>query len=423
MKNVLVFPCGSEIGLEIYRSLAFSSYVKLIGASSVDDHGKFIYEKYVGNLPFLDSKEIIPALRKVVIENAIDVIYPTMDSVINKLKQNESKLGCKVISSEVGTTDICSSKIKTYKRLKNVIKVPIVYPSIKDIITYPVFIKPDKGYGTRGVYKADNKEETVGFLYRNKGIKFVITEYLPGNEYTIDCFTDRNGNLRFFGPRVRTRIRNGISVNTKPIMNNLLFGKIAQKINQAISFRGSWFFQLREDKKQELTLLEIASRLGGSSTLYRNLGVNFALLSILDAFNVDIDILTNKYEIELDRALSNKFKVKLDFDTIYIDFDDCLILDHNVNIELIKFIYKSINEKKRIILITKHERDLSYSLKKYRLTELFDEIIIIDSTEEKYKYMVRKDAIFIDDSFSERRTVYEKLGLPVFSLDMIECLL
>lgn len=421
--NILVFPCGSEIGLEIYRSLAYSAHINLIGASSVDDHGKFRYEKYIGNLPFIDSLEIIPALRKVVMENSIDAIYPSMDFVISKLKKHENVLGCKVISSEADTTDICLSKTKTYDRLKEHIKVPIIYPSIKEIKTYPVFIKPDVGYGTRSAYKLNNEKEASNFLSENKNIKYVITEYLPGNEYTVDCFTDRNDKLRFIGPRVRNRIRNGISVNTKPVAENFLFKEFAHKIAQVIRFRGAWFFQVKEDKDKNLTLLEIAARIGGSSGLYRNIGVNFALLSVYDAYNLDVDIITNQYDIELDRALSNKFKLNLVYNTIYIGYNDCLILNQKVNTELINFLYKSLNENKHIVLITKHKEDLSSSLKKYRLLDLFDEIIILDFTDEKYKYLTEKNAIFIDGSFSERKMINDKLGLPVFSPDMVESLL
>ena len=421
--KILVFPCGSEIGLEIYRSLAFSSHIDLFGASSTDDHGKFVYEKYIGNLPFIDAENIIYYLRKIIQENRIDAIYPTMDSVIRKLKYYEKELGCKVISSEVNTTKICFSKSKTYKHVNKYIKVPLVYSSIEKIKSYPVFIKPDVGYGTRDVCMADNEATAVNFIFKNEGKKLLITEYLPGVEYTVDCFTDRYGELRFVGPRVRSRISNGISVNSKPIDNNLEFKIIAQKISKAIEFRGAWFFQLKEDKNKKLTLLEIAARLGGSSGLYRNLGINFALLSIFDAFNIDVEILLNQYDIELDRALSNKFKLNIIFDTIYIDLDDCLLLNHKVNIELIKFLYKSINEEKHIILITKHKEDLSYTLKKYRLAELFDETINIDLSDEKFNYIVKKNAIFIDDSYHERKLINEKLGLPVFSPDMVECLL
>ena len=49
MKNVLVFPCGSEIGLEIHNALKYSKDFNLFGGSSVDDHGKYVYKNYIPN--------------------------------------------------------------------------------------------------------------------------------------------------------------------------------------------------------------------------------------------------------------------------------------------------------------------------------------------------------------------------------------
>lgn len=57
-RNILVFPCGSEIGLNIYSPVRYSTYFHLIGASSVEDHGMFIYDDYIGNLPF---KTVMPS--------------------------------------------------------------------------------------------------------------------------------------------------------------------------------------------------------------------------------------------------------------------------------------------------------------------------------------------------------------------------
>ena len=45
----------------------------------------------------------------------------------------------------------------------------------------------------------------------------IVCEYLPGEEYTVDCFSDREHGLLFAGARVRRRTRNGISVNTAPV--------------------------------------------------------------------------------------------------------------------------------------------------------------------------------------------------------------
>ena len=46
MKNVLVFPCGTEIGLEINAALRFIKFINLYGASSTDDNGRMVYENY-----------------------------------------------------------------------------------------------------------------------------------------------------------------------------------------------------------------------------------------------------------------------------------------------------------------------------------------------------------------------------------------
>ena len=88
-KNILVFPCGSEIGLEVYRSVKNSTHFNLIGASSVDDHGKFVFENYIDGIPFITDSSFIDVMKKVVAENKIDAIYPAMDAVIEILKKNE----------------------------------------------------------------------------------------------------------------------------------------------------------------------------------------------------------------------------------------------------------------------------------------------------------------------------------------------
>ncbi len=76
-QNILVFPCGSEVGLEIYRSLEGSIHFELFGASSVEDHGRFVFERYIGGLPFVTDIHFIPALREIVLRHRIDAIYPS----------------------------------------------------------------------------------------------------------------------------------------------------------------------------------------------------------------------------------------------------------------------------------------------------------------------------------------------------------
>ena len=58
-KNILVFPCGSEVGLEINKSLKDISFITLFGGSSVSDHGLWEYENYIPNIPYITDNEFI----------------------------------------------------------------------------------------------------------------------------------------------------------------------------------------------------------------------------------------------------------------------------------------------------------------------------------------------------------------------------
>ena len=132
----------------------------------------------------------------------------------------------------------------------------------------------------------------------------------------------------------------------------------------------------------------------------------------------------NDYYVELDRALENKYKTDIEFDSVYCDYDDCLILDKTkVNIELVKFLYQCINQGKKIYLLSKHDGDLEQELIDFRLDHLFDQVMHITKDSDKADYINNQKAIFIDDSNAERVNIKNKLNLPVFSPEMIDVLL
>ena len=180
-KNILVFPCGSEIALEVYRSVKNSTHFNLIGANSIDDHGMFVFENYIGGLPFITEPNFLEKFKQIIHDNNIDAVYPAMDAVIELLKSNEEFLGCKVISSPVETTQICLSKAKTYKVLKNVVKVPKTFSADALMLgvenAFPVFAKPDIGYGSRGAKKITSVEDLDAHLGMYPSC--ILSEFLP----------------------------------------------------------------------------------------------------------------------------------------------------------------------------------------------------------------------------------------------------
>lgn len=420
MKNILVFPCGSEIGLEVNRALSKSKHFKLFGASSTPDHGRFVYENYIEDVPFITGPNFIKVINDVCVRYNIDFIVPAHDSVVLSLAENASKLKAKIVTSCYDTCRLCRSKRDTYLKFDGIIPVPKIY-NIDDRIQFPVFLKPDIGQGSKGTYKATSVDDIMYHTSKDKTL--MILEYLPGNEYTIDCFTNKNGRLLFCEGRYRERINNGIT-NSSKLVNNKKFKEIAEKINSTLSFRGMWFFQVKEDLYGQFTLMEISPRIAGTMGLFRTMGVNFIELALFDQMDMNVEILFNEVDMELDKALSLKYKLMYDYENVYIDFDDTIICNGRVNTEVIKYLYQANNAEKRIILITKHRGNIIDSLEEYSIhPKLFNAIVHIKPNENKADYIKLEKSIFIDDSFSERKCVHDICKIPVFGVDAVEALI
>ena len=421
-KKVLVFPAGTEIAFEIHNALKYSKFVELYGASSVSCHAEFLFKNYIEGVPFPGDPGLIDALNKIVDEYGIDLIYPAHDSACLTLTEEQDKLHCKVVTSPIETVDTCRSKTKTYEFFKGEEFIPKTFASADDVKSYPVFCKPAVGQGSEGAMKVNDRDDLEKLLAGDE--QYVICEYLPGDEYTVDCFTDRNGKLRSALIRRRERIRSGIAVRSRIIPMEDSVMKIAEKINSKMVFSGAWFFQLKRNTEGEFRLLEISARIPGTMGTTRNLGINYPMLTIFDMLGYDIDIINNGQDVLLDRAFISRYQTSVKYDKVYLDFDDTLYLDDKVNITMISFVYQCINKGIPVILLTKHTKDIYDSLDKFRISkDLFAEIIHIEKDRDKSEYITAKDAIFIDDSFAERKNIHDKLGIPVYDLDMIESLI
>jgi predicted ATP-grasp superfamily ATP-dependent carboligase len=416
-KNVLVFPCGSEIGLEIYQSLKFSSHFHLIGGSSVEDHGIYTYDDYEGQFPFITSSDFLPFLKQFIKQRNIDIIYPTMDSVIAILKSYEKDLNCIVVGSSSDICNICNSKLETYQLLHKLVRTPVLL-DVNHIKSYPVFVKPITGYGSRGASMIKNEESLMA--YQSIYTDFLIMEYLPGDEYTIDCCSNRDAELIYVSPRIRQRIMNGISVSSIPVKDDELYDW-AFRINSKMKFTGAWFFQVKKNSEDQYVLLEVACRIAGSSGLCRAKGVNLAELSLYIAMGEPVTIIENNLYVLTDRSLNTSYRyTDLQFDNVYVDLDDTLIINQSrMNTYLISKLYEYVNSNKRLILITKHQYDLKSTLARYRISELFDQIIHLNKLQKKSDFINNPQSIFIDDSFSERKDVSEKCKIPVFSPNLL----
>ena len=421
VKNILVFPAGTEIAFEIHDALKNSKFVRLFGATSVPCHAEFVFQTCVTGLPFVDDPALIPALNRVIDAYGIDYVYPAHDSALLRFSEERDALHAKVVASARETVGICRSKTRTYRFLSGAPYLPAFYGSPDEIPGYPVFIKPAVGQGSQGARMIKDRPHLEEAL--SEGQEYTICEYLPGEELTVDCFTDRHGSLLVVSPRSRERIRAGIAVRSRNLPLTEELQSIAEDLNRRLSFNGAWFFQVKKNAAGQFRLLEIAPRIAGTMGLTRNLGINMPLLTLYNFWGIDVSLIPNREDLLLDRAFISRFQTDLSYSSVYVDFDDTLIVRGKVNAFLMMFLYQAFNQGKRLCLLTRHSTDIFSDLEKACIpASLFSEIIRLDEAGAKTDY-IAPDSIFIDDSFSERKRVRDALGIPVFDLDMVESLI
>lgn len=422
--NIMVFPCGSEVGLEIHRALKDIRFIDLYGASSVEDHGCWVYKNYISGIPYINDAAFIDKINEAVDKYNIDFIFPALDSVMTELSKHRDALHAGLLTSPDDAVQLCRSKSKTYARLAGCDFLPETFSAVEEIDSYPVIIKPAESQGAQG-FKIIESKEDLEYELSVREDEQVICEYLPGEEYTIDCFTDRNGELRYVAYRNRHRIKNGISVNSTMMQPDERIREIAEMINSKIKFRGVWFFQLKRNTNGEYRLLECATRIAGTMCVQRAAGVNLALLTVFDALDYDVDIAPQVKKVTVDRALHNLFKLDIEYDEVYLDFDDTVIVHDKVNCTVLQFVYQCVERNIPVTLLTRHETDIYADLRSYRIMpELFDHIICLPRSERKIDHVHPKQkALFIDDSFAERKAMQDAFGMTVLGVDAVEALI
>jgi hypothetical protein len=363
VKNILVYPCDTEEAREINQALGKLIHCTLFGVSGNNANlrtGAFVYRKYLGKLD-----EGLPdwskRLQEIVRKHKIEMIYPASVEAAELLMKHRDQLGVEILSAPLQTIDVCRSEIETSK-----------------------------------------------LLQQTQGTPLGISD----GEYQVCCLTDRHGQLRFSSVLGREECDSH--------MNSI--EKVSIEINARLVLRGAWSYQMQISGGL-VTGLKIILGIVPEMAICRNNGANLAALTFFDRIGHEIEVRPSSIKVDAEAYLTYHYKIDYDYDDVYMDLDDTVIVNERINPVIIAFLFQCRNEGKRVHLITKHRYELNKTLENYKIDGLFDSIFWIKHSDEKYRYMKRERAIFIDDAYSERKKVAENLGIPAFEVSAVECLI
>lgn len=210
----------------------------------------------------------------------IKLVIPTIDTELKVLANHRDafeKEGIYLVVADLSFVNICRDKRLTNQFfVESGISIPEQYE--KNKLQYPLFIKPYDGSLSKDIYLINSPEELTEKHLSNE--KFLYMEYIhpkEHDEYTVDTYYDKQGDLKCVVPRKRIFVRCG-EVNKGVTHKNKIFYFIQEKLKYIEGARGCLTMQFFFNKKTERIIgIEINPRFGGGYPLSYLAGANFPM--------------------------------------------------------------------------------------------------------------------------------------------------
>lgn len=424
--RILVFPSCSEPGLEIVRALIDQPGLEVIGGSSLPAYRdpSFLFLKTHLSVPWLGSEGFQKSFAKILRDHLIQVVFPATDALIAQLSR--TNIGdVKIIAPRPEVAEILLSKSKTYTRLKNAVPIPHIY-EVDEAVDFPAYAKPTEEAGMRGHMQVNDAEELA--IARQRGL--LVTEFLPGEEFEVNCLSDLDGNLLYSNIR-RFGRRLGGSILDSQRVEDATMTAYVESIASELRIEGPWFAQFKRNRDGMPVLMEANARIGGGSGLNRYCGVNIPLFAVKLFTGQTITKLRASGQVAVARCL--QFLVNIEpIKLVVWDLSSFLRTDDKINPKVMACLFDLKNRGIRQHLLCRAGVEIRQFLKDRKVPDVFERIIEVQKGDlSGYLGSLRRlcqrpfrQNVFVTRTFDANRQAIQK-ELPeirIVTPDVLELL-
>jgi carbamoyl-phosphate synthase large subunit len=288
-RTVLVTGAGGAAAVVLLRSLM--GRVRLVAADT-DPLAVGLYlvprERRV-LLPRGDDPEFVPQLLAQAIAFRADLVIPTVDSelrAVSAARADFARHGIRLLVESPDTLDACLDKLELTRRCAPMVRVPQTVLLGNDLdaaalegLGRPFVVKPRAGAGGRGFAVVTGTRQLEGLPHDGT---FILQEYLPGTEYSIDVLARADGHIVAAVPRTRDKVDSGIAVAGRTVRDGGLerFGRAVAATVGATTVIN---VQARCAQDGALALLEVNARFPGTMSLTQAAGIDMPVLAVAAA--------------------------------------------------------------------------------------------------------------------------------------------
>jgi carbamoyl-phosphate synthase large subunit len=213
----------------------------------------------------------------------VNIVIPTVDAELrplNEARAEYTQAGIGLLLAPGPALDVTLDKLALARRCAGKVRVPRTECFGEAIDpaswTYPVIVKPRSGSGSRDISVVPSSQALIAM---DASADFLVQEYLPGDEYSIDVLADASGHVVASVPRERTRVDSGVSVAGRTIHD----AELEQFGAAVVAATGLTYIanvQVRHDMAGRPALLEVNPRVPGALPLTVASGVDMPRMAL-----------------------------------------------------------------------------------------------------------------------------------------------
>lgn len=318
--RVLMTGAGAPGAAGILTCLTADPQIEVVTAdANPDSAGHYLSKEFV-QIPRADDPAFIESLLAVCRQKNIHVVLPLVTRELMPFAchlQAFEMAGTRIPVTSPAGLEIAINKSRLYEFLQwRGIPVP-EFRIVETVEQFtraleelgcpeqPVCFKPSLSNGSRGFriitesideadllfnHKPSNpfmrKADAVRILSSAAFPELLVSEYLPGPEYSVDCLCNQGVAIAIV-PRLRKKMINGISVEGEFVKQEAIID-YCRRIIHELKLNGNIGIQVKQASGGSFLILEINPRVQGTISAALGAGINLPMLAVKQALGIPV---------------------------------------------------------------------------------------------------------------------------------------
>lgn len=284
--QILITGAGGAAAISVWKCLGADHELHMADMDPLAAGLYLVPEERRLIIPRGDDPQLVDVLHDACKARGIGMLLPTVDAELLPVAMARDRFEAMGIALPISPAEclrLCRDKQLLLDRVRGEVPVPgyetLTQQAADRIDSFPRFVKPRLGAGSRGVAKIVRREDLEK---QPKDGSVLLQEYLPGEEYSVDVYVRADGVVVAAVPRERMKVDSGIAVASRTV-NVPEVIQSAIRTAEIIGIRGVANVQFKRAADGVYKLLEVNPRFPGTLPLTTAAGVDMPRLMVDEA--------------------------------------------------------------------------------------------------------------------------------------------